>query len=116
MDDIRLTILEANNIKTEGQLREVLGAWNDYTPLKNDLANARKEIEKLTQVENKYEELKKRYTRALRMILRKTWLRLRKRTGSTESSLSDWLRKWEARRTSRMWKQRLVRLLKTLRS
>lgn len=59
MDDIRLTILEANNIKTEGQLREVLGAWNDFEPLKTDLANARKEIEKLTIIENKYEELKK---------------------------------------------------------
>ena len=59
MDDIRLTILEANNIKTEGQLREVLGAWNDYAPLKTDLDNARKEIERLTQIETKYEELKK---------------------------------------------------------
>lgn len=59
MDDIRLTILEANNIKTEGQLREVLGAWNDFEPLKTDLANARKEIERLTIIENKYEELKK---------------------------------------------------------
>jgi hypothetical protein len=98
MDDIRLTILEANNIKTEGQLREVLGAWNDYTPLKNDLANARKEIEKLTQVENKYEELKKIHesvkddfekdlaeVEEKNRIYREFLVRLAKKVGSTQN-------------------------------
>ncbi len=98
MDDIRLTILEANNIKTEGQLREVLGAWNDYTPLKNDLANARKEIERLTQVENKYEELKKIHesvkddfekdlaeVEEKNRIYREFLVRLAKKVGSTQN-------------------------------
>jgi len=98
MDDIRLTILEANNIKTEGQLREVLGAWNDYTPLKNDLANARKEVEKLTQVENKYEELKKIHesvkddfekdlaeVEEKNRIYREFLVRLAKKVGSTQN-------------------------------
>jgi len=98
MDDIRLTILEANNIKTEGQLREVLGAWNDYTPLKNDLANARKEIEKLSQVENKYEELKKIHesvkddfekdlaeVEEKNRIYREFLVRLAKKVGSTQN-------------------------------
>jgi len=98
MDDIRLTILEANNIKTEGQLREVLGAWNDYTPLKNDLANARKEIERLTITENKYEELKKIHesvkddfekdlaeVEEKNRIYREFLVRLAKKVGSTQN-------------------------------
>lgn len=98
MDDIRLTILEANNIKTEGQLREVLGAWNDYAPLKTDLDNARKEIEKLTQIENKYEELKKIHesvkddfekdlaeVEEKNRIYREFLVRLAKKVGSTQN-------------------------------
>lgn len=98
MDDIRLTILEANNIKTEGQLREVLGAWNDYTPLKTDLANARKEIERLTIIENKYEELKKIHesvkndfdkdlaeVEEKNRIYREFLVRLAKKVGSTQN-------------------------------
>ena len=45
--DIRLSILNENNIKTEGDLREVLGAFKELTTIKEDKLNADKEIDRL---------------------------------------------------------------------
>ncbi len=47
MPDIRLSILNENNIKTEGDLREVLGAYKELPSLKEDKLNADKEIDRL---------------------------------------------------------------------
>lgn len=45
--DIRLSILNENKIKSEGDLREVLGAYKELPAIKEDKLNADKEIERL---------------------------------------------------------------------
>ena len=45
--DIRLKILDENNIKTEGEIRELLGAKAELPKLREDKLNADKEIERL---------------------------------------------------------------------
>lgn len=45
--DIRLSILNENKIKSEGDLREVLGAYKELPALKEDKLNADKEIDRL---------------------------------------------------------------------
>ena len=45
--DIRLSILNENKIKTEGDLREVLGAFKELPVIKEDKLNADKEIDRL---------------------------------------------------------------------
>ncbi len=45
--DIRLSILDENEVKTEGSLREVLGAYKELPVLREDKLNADKEIDRL---------------------------------------------------------------------
>ena len=45
--DIRLSILNENDIKTEGDLREVLGGFKELSSVKEDKLNSDKEIDRL---------------------------------------------------------------------
>ena len=57
--DIRLQILDENNIKTEGEIRELMGARAELPKLREDKLNADKEIERLRhQVEQDKTDLK----------------------------------------------------------
>mgnify|MGYP001586999185 CR=1 FL=1 len=57
--DIRLKILDENNIKTEGDLRSIIGASKELPSLREDKLNADKEIERLRhQVDQNKTDLK----------------------------------------------------------
>ena len=57
--DIRLQILDENSVKTEGDVRAIIGASKELIPLREDKLNADKEIERLRhQVEQDKSDLK----------------------------------------------------------